>query len=290
MENQIGMRHPSLPDGVRAHEVHGNVGYGTAVNLGVRLYLERDPPPDWLLVVNSDIALPADTAAVLPTLLADAPAHADVVGFPIRTEDGRQGRDSSVLPSSRMNAFITLRGEAAAVARWPRLRYPVGAFFAIRAEAFLRLGGFDPNYWMYYEETDLFCRFLETGGRISWADDASHVVHDGGATTGTSPLMQRELGRAAATYFRRHRGNIGLTWPGVHAVQLLVLAARKGFVDQPADAARALRILYGLIGGLARPDWEPARHSPWRAVSAASRSRIGRLAEPAATEWATSDR
>jgi len=280
MENQVGMRHPSLPSGVRAYQGHGNVGYGTAVNLGVRLHLERDPAPDWLLVVNSDIALPAGMAERLAPLLAAAPAQTAVVGFPIRTSDRRPGRDSSVLPSARTNAFIALRGEAAAVARWPERRYPVGAFFAIRTEAFLRLDGFDPAYWMYYEETDLFCRYLGTGGRIWWPDETWQVVHDGGATTGTSRLMHRELGRSAAIYFRHHRGDLGPTWPAVHAAQLLVLAARKGLLGQPVEAARALRILHGLATGLARPDWEPACRTRWRAVSSTSRIRVGRPTNP----------
>jgi|GEM_PF-2491109 len=280
MENEFGVRHPWLPEGVRAHYEQGNVGYGTAVNLGVRRHLERDPHPTWILVVNSDIVLPDHTAEMLPTLLDKAPADTDAVGFAIRTGSGEQGRTSSVLPTSRANAFMALRGEAAAINRWPSHRYPIGAFFAIRGETFLRLGGFDPHYWMYYEETDLFHRLLRAGGRITWANESWHIVHDGAGTTGQSPMMHQELGRSAATYFRRHRENLGTAWPGIHAAQLLVLAARKGVTGQPMDAARALRILHGLVSGLARPGWEPAHHSPWRAVPATSRTQIGMISEP----------
>lgn len=280
MENDFGVRHPWLPEGVRVHYEQGNVGYGTAVNLGVRRHLEHDPHPAWVLVVNSDIVLPDHTAEMLPTLLDETPASAHAVGFAIRTGNGRQGRGSSVLPTSRTNAFMVLRGEAAAISRWPGHRYPIGAFFAIRGEAFLRLGGFDPRYWMYYEETDLFYRLLRAGGRIAWADESWHVVHDGGGTTGQSPMMHRELGRSAATYFRHHRESLGKAWPSVHATQLLMLAARKSVTGRPTDAARALRILHGLVNGLTRPDWEPAHHSPWSAVPATSRTRIGKLSEP----------
>ncbi|OHV39776.1 glycosyl transferase [Parafrankia soli] len=282
MENHVGTRHTRLPDGVRLHQGHGNVGYGTAVNLGVRLHLDDHQPPDWVLVVNSDVVLPADTGDMLPKLLGEAPDDAGAVGFPIRTGDGRPGRESSVLPSPRTNAFMTMRGEAAAEARWPELRYPVGAFFAIRAAAFLRLGGFDPSYWMYYEETDLFCRLRSMGGRIVWADEAWHVVHDGGATTGSSPLFHWELGRSAAIYFRRHRDTLGLSWPGVHAAQLGVLAARKLVTGRPAATARALRILRGLVAGLARPEWEPPHRSVWRVVPTVTRTRIGLLSSGAA--------
>ncbi|WP_041939540.1 MULTISPECIES: glycosyltransferase family 2 protein [Frankia] len=266
-----------VPAGVRIVEGHGNVGYGTAVNLAVRGALADGPAPDWLLVINSDVTIPHDTAEVLPKLLAWYPPSVDVVGFPFLASEGGPGRSRGVLPTSRTNAFITLRGEAAAVARWPELRHPVGAFFAIRVPTFLRLGGFDPAYWMYYEETDLFTRLYAAGGRLAWADDEWPVVHVGGETVGRSDLLHAELGRSAAIYARRHRATLGWSWPAVHAGQLVVLTARKLATGHVHDARRAAGILAGLTAGLTRPSWEPAVHSRWRAAPAATRRRLGRL-------------
>ncbi|ETA00662.1 putative glycosyltransferase [Frankia casuarinae] len=277
VENDGKSRHDALPDGVRVVQGHGNVGYGTAVNLAVRRALEDGLRPEWILVVNSDVTVPADTATMIPKLLAWAPSSADVVGFPIRGTAGERGRASAVLPRPRTNAYTAVRGEIAAVERWPELRYPVGAFFAVRSEIFLRLGGFDPSYWMYYEETDLFARLHAAGGRIVWADDAWPVVHVGGETVGRSGLLYAELGRSAATYARRHRHDVGRSWTAVHAAQLTVLAARKLAVGRSHDALRAVRILSGLVSGLARPGWEPAVSSRWHAVPAETRLRLGHL-------------
>lgn len=292
VENQLTDRPNGVPRGVRVHSGHGNIGYGAAVNLAVRRLLDDTAAPgadadadgnadaglpDWLLIVNSDVTVPSATAEKLPELLASVADDVDAVGFVMRDDDGAPGRSTAVLPSTRTSVFTALRGEPAAVARWPELRYPIGAFFAIRMAAFRRLRGFDPGFWLYYEETDLFARLLADGGRIDWMDESWAIGHTGGGTAGQAGELQRELGRAAALYARRHRATLGRGWPAVHAAQLLVLAARKLATGLPADAARAARILAGLVAGLVRPGWEPAVRSRWNAVPAAARQRLAAL-------------
>jgi len=56
-----------------------------------------------------------------------------------------------------------------------------------------------------------------------------------------------------------------------------VLVLRKLLTGRPHDAMRAARILTGLAAGLARPDWEPASRSRWRAVPTVARLRLGRI-------------
>ncbi|EFC85653.1 glycosyltransferase family 2 protein [Parafrankia sp. EUN1f] len=288
VENRGGTEHEGLPAGVEVYDGHGNVGYGTAVNIAVRGSLAADGSlrptgdpaperPEWILVVNSDVTVPARTCEQLPELLASVPAGTDALGFPLRAENGGPGRGTAVLPNARTNAYVAVRGEAAAVARWPDLRYPVGAFFAIRTSAFLRLGGFDPSYWMYYEETDLFARLHAAGGRVGWADDRCQVAHVGGGTVGRAGLLYAELGRSAAIYARRHRATLGRGWLAVHVGQLVVLALRKLAAGRTHDARRAMRILGGLAVGIAQPGREPATTSRWRAVPSARRRELGRI-------------
>ncbi|WP_026239842.1 glycosyltransferase family 2 protein [Parafrankia discariae] len=285
VENRPGTVHDDLPADVELYEGHGNVGYGTAVNIAVLRALRPGParepgsgsPPEWLLVVNSDVTMPGGTRDLLPDVLGSMPADADVVGFPVWGDNGGSGRSTAVLPNIRTNAYTAVRGEAAAVERWPELCYPVGAFFAIRTQTFLRLGGFDPSYWMYYEETDLFARLRAAGGRIAWIDDCCHVTHIGGGTVGRAGLMYAELGRSAAIYARRHGDTLGRGWLAVHMAQLVALALRKLATGRADDALRASRILSGLVTGLAQPRWEPATRSRWRAVPVGTRHDLGRL-------------
>ncbi|ONH31984.1 glycosyl transferase [Pseudofrankia asymbiotica] len=293
VENKLGGQHGAVPDGVRVHAGHGNIGYGAAVNLAVKRSLAAPPPgdgppgddspggvPDWLLVVNSDVTIPPDTQEMLPKLLAQAPADVDVLGFAIRANDGGPGRSTAVLPTIGTSAFTALRGEAAAVVRWPALRYPVGAFFAIRGSAFLRIGGFDPSFWLYYEETDLFARLLAAGGRIDWCDDAWPVLHTGGGTAGWDAELQRELGRAAVAYASRHRETTGRGWLPVHVAQLALLAVRKAVLGRWPDARRATWILAGLLQAAVLPRREPASRSRWHAVPTRTRIALAGLDIP----------
>lgn len=283
VENELGERPGPVPEGVNVYAGHGNIGYGAAVNLAVKRELTAgsgrvdDETPEWLLVVNSDVAIPADTQEMLPKLLAETPSDVDVLGFTMRAHDGGPGRSTSVLPTTRTSAFTAVRGEAAAVTRWPALRYPIGAFFAIRLSTFLRLGGFDPAFWLYYEETDLFARLIGSGGRIEWCDDAWPVFHTGGGTAGRDAELQRELGRAATVYALRHRATVGRGWLLVHGALLVLLVARKAVLRRWPDAIRAVWILVGLLQRAALPRWEPATRSRWHAVPAAARAALAGL-------------
>jgi hypothetical protein len=89
--------------------------------------------------------------------------------------------------------------------------------------------------------------------------------------------LQRELGRAAVPYARRHRGSTGRGWLLVHVAQLILLVFRKLVGRQWPDATRGAQILVGLLQGLVWPSWEPAVRSRWRAVPAPTRRRLAAL-------------
>lgn len=59
--------------------------------------------------------------------------------------------------------------------------YIVGADSFIRARIFNLTGGFDENYFMYYEETDLFLRFKKAGYQSHILPEARIIHLEGGA-------------------------------------------------------------------------------------------------------------
>jgi GT2 family glycosyltransferase len=70
-----------------------------------------------------------------------------------------------------------------------------GACLALGAELWAGLGGFDEDYFLYWEDVDLSWRAVALGARLEVVDDA-HVVHDEGGT-------QESRGRAKSeTYYR----------------------------------------------------------------------------------------
>lgn len=70
-----------------------------------------------------------------------------------------------------------------------------GACLAVGAELWEELGGFDEDYFLYWEDVDLSWRALALGARLEVVEGA-HVVHDEGGT-------QESRGRAKSeTYYR----------------------------------------------------------------------------------------
>lgn len=78
----------------------------------------------------------------------------------------------------------------------------------LRRSAIERIGGFDPGYFLGWEEWDMTRRLREAGWRIAF-EPAAQVVHIGAASTPrTSPLRSR-LGRRSILYhLRKHHGPV----------------------------------------------------------------------------------
>jgi len=80
----------------------------------------------------------------------------------------------------------------------------LGAALCIRRRDFDSVGGFDPEYFMYYEEVDLCRRLLDRGVVTRYVPSAT-IAHIGAASTvAHHAAMQREMLRSLARYMRRH--------------------------------------------------------------------------------------
>lgn len=78
-----------------------------------------------------------------------------------------------------------------------------GCFFLIRRALWQRLGGFDPLFFMYGEETDLCLRARAMGARPMVTPEAT-IVHYGGASERVVADKLVRLFKAKATLIRRH--------------------------------------------------------------------------------------
>jgi hypothetical protein len=68
--------------------------------------------------------------------------------------------------------------------------FPLGAAFIIRRNLFREMGGFDPDYFIYFEETDLFWR-MQLRGYGSVFVHRALVHHKWGATTFSWPQSRK---------------------------------------------------------------------------------------------------
>jgi GT2 family glycosyltransferase len=93
-----------------------------------------------------------------------------------------------------------------------------GSALMVDRRVFLDAGGFDPRFFLYFEETDLAKRLIESGNRVGF-HSAAFVTHEGwtserAATPGKrlSPAEMRtttEFERSAIAYMRKHYGRRG---------------------------------------------------------------------------------
>lgn len=81
-----------------------------------------------------------------------------------------------------------------------------GAFLVVRRSDFEAAGGFDEDFFLYYEDIDLCARLRAAGRRVVYVPAAA-ALHEGGAVTSARPLRSRyEYRRSQLLYYRKHNG------------------------------------------------------------------------------------
>ncbi|MGH3949363.1 MAG: glycosyltransferase family 2 protein [Pseudonocardiaceae bacterium] len=203
-------------DGVSLVRIGENVGYGAAAN---RAIVELGPEVGWVVVANPDIEWHPGS---LDELLAAGVRwpRAAALGPLIREPSG------AVYPSARMLPSLG-RGIGHAVLSpvWPgnpwtrtyrqsdtalgerTAEWLSGSCLLLRRAAFASVDGFDPRYFMYFEDVDLGDRL----GRAGWLNvyvPTAEVTHLGGhATSRVSEAMLAEHHRSTYRYLAdRHPG------------------------------------------------------------------------------------
>lgn len=84
----------------------------------------------------------------------------------------------------------------------------MGACIMLPRAALEQIGGFDTEYFMYTEETDLCYRLGMAGWELFWQPGAE-VIHFGGQSTQQAAAeMFLHLYRSKTLFFRKHRGNL----------------------------------------------------------------------------------
>ena len=196
-------------------ELPRNAGFGAGINAGAAR--ARELGADRFLALNPDATIDPDSiTALVAASRADAAA---LVGTRIVTGDGRTWFAGAVLDPDRGTTRRARPEELDSDRTWQ-----TGACFVTTLAAWESVGGFDDDYFMYWEDIDLSWRWHESGGAVVLVEQAV-VVHDVGGTqagAGKSPLYvyfncrNRLLfarKRLGSRYGRRWwRGSAGYAW------------------------------------------------------------------------------
>lgn len=73
----------------------------------------------------------------------------------------------------------------------------------VRRRAFEQVGGFDPDFFLYFEDVDLGLRLRRRGWRCDWEPAARAIHASAGGERGG--LTEREYRRSQLLYYRKHR-------------------------------------------------------------------------------------
>jgi GT2 family glycosyltransferase len=192
---------------------HGNVGYGRANNL-VLARLDSD----FHLVMNPDVELDRDAlAAAIASLQADA-----ALGLVAPDVRGAAGERQYLCKRYPSVWVLFLRGFAPAALRRAFARSldryemrdvlgsttysPVplasGCFMVMRTALFRGLGGFDPRFFMYFEDYDLSLRIAREA-KVAFVP-AARIVHHGGEAARKGPRHVSWFLRSAWRFFATH--------------------------------------------------------------------------------------
>ena len=190
-----------------------NLGFGAGVNRGLAVLAGESPPPEWVLVSNTDLVVHPGCLAALREALEEHPAWA-LVGPRIFDEDGQVYPSVRSFPSlvdAAGHALLALfkpenpftrrynpgtpEGDDVVAAGWVS-----GSCLLARRGPLEELGGFDEAYFMYAEDMDLCWRAHHAGWGVGFAGTAS-VTHIQGVSTARHPYRMMVAHHRSALRF-----------------------------------------------------------------------------------------
>lgn len=178
-------------------ELPANVGFGRAVNAGVRA-----GDAEAVVLLNNDVIVASGfvDAIVAPLSAAEVGMVAGLTTIP-----GTNLVDGFGIELDRALATYNRGRNAPVGTPAGRLAMPSGGAAAYRRSAWEAAGGFDEALFAYGEDVDLGLRLLADGWGAVEAPAATGV-HLGGATMGVDSPLQRELGGFARGFLLRRYG------------------------------------------------------------------------------------
>lgn len=212
-----------------------NGGFAYGNNLGIQAAIEHGA--DYLLLLNPDTEVRPNAIASLVDFMRSRPDVA-IAGPGFENLDGSEWPIAFRFPSVGtefcaalgIGLVTRLLGDRTVARRMPpaaqRVDWVSGAAMMIRPQVVAAIGGFDENYFLYFEETD-FCFRAARAGFATWYFPASRVMHIMGQSTEVVIETWSRPKRLPGYWFESRRrylaGSLGIA--GAMTADLLVLLA-----------------------------------------------------------------
>lgn len=211
-DDSVEMMKKEFPS-IRLIALQKNVGYGAASNRGIEMICSAQ-----IVLLNADTRMNPGSLQTLREYLEAHPQVA-ILGPRILNPDGTLQTSCFHFPTPT-HIFLYVSGLYKRVPGLPILKHrslqkltvesarPVpwvlGAALVFRREMFDALGGFDENFFMYFEEVDLCYRLFSEGRQIHFVPQAEIIHIGGGSTTQRRAWSYIQYFASLAQFYRKH--------------------------------------------------------------------------------------
>jgi hypothetical protein len=233
---------------VRLIEAEGNLGFGRGCNIGIEA--AKNP---YVLLLNPDAAIDVDSLRTLIRFF-DSNPRAGIIG-PAVVEPSGELQTAGALPTplrlmlSPIWPSLSMRGRQTIEPGAPPFRttWLCGSILMFRKTLIEQIGGFDPRFFLYFEETDL-CRRAHRAGWDIWAVGEAQGRHvNEGSTSATGALMQDDViaehfYESRFYYLAKHHGRIAAVLTEIVELALMSLRACLMVLRGNSDASFRTRL------------------------------------------------
>jgi GT2 family glycosyltransferase len=218
-EDPAGIVLTELPE-AKILKAKRNIGFAAGCNRAV-----AEASGEYLLFVNPDVMLDPEAVTALRAQF-DSNRRLGLAAGRLRFPDGRFQPSCRRLPS--LANLLLSRGSFLS-ALWPSNSRPSGAYtlgdselpvevpavsgamMMTRTDFFRRLGGFDPRFFMYMEDTDLSAASIATG-HVNLFVPTAGAEHYWGASSPTGKFRRKWRHHLSTwKYFRKHHRRTPVT-------------------------------------------------------------------------------
>jgi hypothetical protein len=214
-----------------------NLGFGRGNNVGLAAATGR-----YLFLLNSDAFVQPGALRALVEFM-DAHADAGACGPLLLNADGALQPSGRSLPSVwrifvgmtklyrlwQRDLYLERGRDYRQVARVGEIS---GAALLVRREVYQQLGGFDPKFFIYYEDVD-WCRRINEAGYAIYYVPQAQVIHRWQVTSRSMSALAYQAGQDSLRYyFAKHHSRpaqfaIRLMLAGKEVVSVLVAGLRR---------------------------------------------------------------
>ena len=186
-----------------------NKGYGAAVNAGA-----AKSKGEWLFILNGDVEI---SPAQIKQLRQLAEKYAADLIAPAQEESGggtiptvRNFPTPTTILFARRSPLGRLFGKLGGYLREiPKKTEQIkgvigGACFLIKKEKFQQIGGFDANFFLYAEDTDLCKRLNDIGAKIFYTPEVRVRHFWGSSSKQNYHLTLKQQQTSLLYYFKKH--------------------------------------------------------------------------------------